>query len=301
MGETIKGFRTNEGIAQIDYDALANKPTLVNPNLLDNWYFGNPVNQRRTVSYINGEYGIDRWLGVGVDVISGGLKFNEVGSWLLQKIEATLKSDLNGKPVTASAVYDDNKIIYGSLIYATGSQLYFAANDDFQLVLQAEGELLLWSAKASVNVKAIKLELGDVQTLAHQDANGNWVLNEIPNYADQLARCQRYQYVLNAEKSTVYQFTTDTQAYSTSRLYAFVPLPVPMRTDPSVTFDGVAQAENGGVYHEITAYSVFRNQTTGVTLSLTTSGLTKGATYVVRSINKVENGTPATIILNANL
>ena len=39
---------------------------------------------------------------------------------------------------------------------------------------------------------AIKLELGDQQTLAHQDADGNWVLNEIPDYGEQLARCQRY-------------------------------------------------------------------------------------------------------------
>ena len=41
-------------------------------------------------------------------------------------------------------------------------------------------------------LKAIKLELGSQQTLAHQDADGNWVLNEIPGYGEQLARCQRY-------------------------------------------------------------------------------------------------------------
>ena len=40
--------------------------------------------------------------------------------------------------------------------------------------------------------KAIKLELGDTQTLAHQNADSNWVLNEIPDYGEQLARCQRY-------------------------------------------------------------------------------------------------------------
>ena len=40
--------------------------------------------------------------------------------------------------------------------------------------------------------KAAKLELGSQQTLAHQDADGNWVLNEIPDYGEQLARCQRY-------------------------------------------------------------------------------------------------------------
>ena len=38
---------------------------------------------------------------------------------------------------------------------------------------------------------AAKLELGTQQTLAHQE-NGVWVLNEIPNYGEQLRRCRRY-------------------------------------------------------------------------------------------------------------
>ena len=42
-------------------------------------------------------------------------------------------------------------------------------------------------------IKAVKLELGTQQTLAHQDTNGVWVLNEIPDYGEQLARCQRYR------------------------------------------------------------------------------------------------------------
>ena len=45
---------------------------------------------------------------------------------------------------------------------------------------------------SSFRVIAAKLELGDTQTLAHQDENGNWVLNEVPNYQEQLTRCQRY-------------------------------------------------------------------------------------------------------------
>lgn len=46
------------------------------------------------------------------------------------------------------------------------------------------------AAGASVKLKAVKLELGDHQTIAHQE-NGVWVLNEIPDYGEQLARCQR--------------------------------------------------------------------------------------------------------------
>ena len=51
---------------------------------------------------------------------------------------------------------------------------------------------------------AAKLELGTTQTLAHQDENGNWVLNEIPDYGEQLARCQRYyQLYSSADKRPV--------------------------------------------------------------------------------------------------
>ena len=42
-------------------------------------------------------------------------------------------------------------------------------------------------------VQAAKLELGSQQTLAHQDAAGNWVLNDPPpDKTLELAKCQRY-------------------------------------------------------------------------------------------------------------
>ena len=43
----------------------------------------------------------------------------------------------------------------------------------------------------AIGLVAIKLELGPQQTLAHQE-NGVRVLNEIPDYAEQLLKCQRY-------------------------------------------------------------------------------------------------------------
>lgn len=43
----------------------------------------------------------------------------------------------------------------------------------------------------SIDIAAIKCEIGTVQTLAHQESN-LWVLNEIPNYANELLKCQQY-------------------------------------------------------------------------------------------------------------
>ena len=47
------------------------------------------------------------------------------------------------------------------------------------------------TAGTTFTVKAAKLELGSTQTLAHKE-NGVWVLNEIPDFGEQLRRCQRY-------------------------------------------------------------------------------------------------------------
>ena len=50
------------------------------------------------------------------------------------------------------------------------------------------------AANQGLYIKAIKLELGEQQTLAHQE-NGAWVLNELPDYGGELLRCQRYYQV----------------------------------------------------------------------------------------------------------
>ena len=166
----------------------------VNPNLLDNWYFGNPVNQRGVTSGTAGwiEYFLDRWHGYCIyDVTKGYL---EVGSssYLMQRIE-------NGGsipyPVTFSILFQDGTFGYQT-VYADGGFSLIGENIKGFADSQIHGENPYISynnnSGSTVGIIAVKLELGDQQTLAHQDADGNWVLNEIPNYGEQLARCQRY-------------------------------------------------------------------------------------------------------------
>ena len=54
-----------------------------NPNLLDNWYFGRPVNQRGQTEYTEaGKYVIDRWwlqLDTSLSIVDGGVKIS--GKW----------------------------------------------------------------------------------------------------------------------------------------------------------------------------------------------------------------------------
>lgn len=189
-----------------------------NPNLLDNWYFMAPINQRGQTEYIGTGYGIDRWRGLysnaRVVIESDGLTISRIlGSTdtstknVIQPIENFHR--LAGKTVTMSALVsravDIAAIILrgatDSVNIASKSGRYsgkpFLLSSTVTLPDDIDGlRFCLRSAGGSDDVTATfaaaKLELGDQQTLAHQDAAGNWVLNDPPNKALELAKCQRH-------------------------------------------------------------------------------------------------------------
>lgn len=195
---------------QID-DAVALAPQLSNPNLLDNWYFGNPVNQRGQTEYAVSGYNIDRWKsGAASDVVkveNGVLSISMTALYqtFFQIIENPER--YSGETLTVSVLVDsiDASNAY-QLVVRTGTQLgQYAAKlvtgsglfstqwkvPDGCTLLQVVIQSVKENA-GNISIKAAKLELGSQQTLAHQDADGNWVLNEIPDYGEQLLRCQRY-------------------------------------------------------------------------------------------------------------
>lgn len=79
------------------------------------------------------------------------------------------------------------------------------------------------SGNTDITVSAVKLELGSQQTLAHQE-NGVWMLNEIPDYGEQLRKCQRYCVAFNKYDSFRPVDNND----------FVVELPVPMRAVPTI-------------------------------------------------------------------
>ena len=111
--------------------------------------------------------------------------------------------------------------------------------------------MLAWGQHASLGgfgntdmtVKAIKLELGPQQTLAHQDANGAWVLNEIPDYGEQLRRCQRYYFKTASAQYSAYMMRKNTDDY----LMDSCIFPVTMRTTPSVQLVSYRNPSTGAV------------------------------------------------------
>ena len=206
-----------------------------NPGLTDNWYFGNPVNQRGQTSYTGTGYGIDRWkLDSGESVtIDNGLNIVKANSYIGQYFDDFDK--YIGRQLVGSVLMSDGNLYTGTYIYngiLNQVQVLFA-NSIIDMYIQKLASALTQvefnTAIDNVKVLATKLELGSQQTLAHKEY-GEWVLNEIPKFGDQLAECQRYYYRVHYT-----QYQTINMAYEDTH-YSFImlPLPVAMRIDNPV-------------------------------------------------------------------
>lgn len=222
-----------------EIDAILQKK--VNTNLLDNWYFPNLVNQRGISSGTGpvNAYGIDRWKCLNAGTLTIGSDYIAIASdthpyTLQQYIEPGRFAGVIGMAATLSALVKGNgrlKISLGSSSVGAYSD-YFSYSDwtlvqmqgtivsgtDYHIYVQAK------QGSGNCYVKAVKLELGSQQTLAHQDADGNWVLNEIPDYGEQLRRCQRYSVHGVGQRCSGYAIN------GSDRATIFIPTPVTMRT-----------------------------------------------------------------------
>ena len=191
-----------------------------NPNLLDNWYLMDPINQRGKTEYTDFGYTIDRWwyhtnsaeapLRVDSDGISFFCPEESAGSYIDQFLERydcyrgrtltfsvlgkftgrcrlMIYAEINGSwnPPVADLAFDgDGEPSLRTLTFQVPDE----AMEHFKVRVTVE-------SGASVTPKAAKLELGPVQTLARQEGD-TWVLNgPPPNQALELLKCQRYYQV----------------------------------------------------------------------------------------------------------
>ncbi|MBO7667765.1 MAG: hypothetical protein J6T26_04815 [Firmicutes bacterium] len=187
-------------------------------NLLDNWYFLDPVNQRGASSYTANGYCIDRWYlkwAQSLEMTSTGIKFTAQSNsvtQIVQEVGTGKVDEFQGKDVVfsvlVSSITGTGRIsiaqgtsisnnettlkatdITGAGVYSISWRVNATAGYRLNWILQA-------SAGAVMTLAAAKLEIGKEQTLAHQE-NGVWVLNEIPDYGEELRKCQRYLLVLS--------------------------------------------------------------------------------------------------------
>ena len=166
---------------------------VTNPNLLDNWYFANPVNQRGQTSWVNPSnwpYSIDRWQITPSSVVS----LADDGITVTADLQQALEKDRFefGRTYTFSVLSSDGRLGKHTFVLTSDTNINVGLGFGYFVCFLSGDNVWFRIYGDGSTYKAAKLELGSQQTLAHKDANGNWVLNEIPDYGEQLARCQRY-------------------------------------------------------------------------------------------------------------
>ena len=217
-----------------------------NPNILHNWDFRNPVNQRGQMRYMGsgaGNYTVDRWRAIGS---TGSLSINNgyieyASSAANARIEQIIEfpSLYAGKTVTCS-VYARNPSgipywvqLFGTNIiqippdsawdiYSTTITLPANITDIRFRIIRFEG-----TTPASIDVKSAKIEIGNASTLA----------NDPPvDFGRELAICQRFY-----ERIATVAITglTTTQAFSATGVLGIVPYLVEKRARPVVSFSRV--------------------------------------------------------------
>lgn len=257
-------YTAGDGIA-ISGSVIATKVQPCNRNLLDNWYFGNPVNQRDVSGTISSAgYFLDRW-----KLVSGSVTINTDGITLNGTMQQVLETAPVGT-VTASALTQAG---VGDVVPA-----YDSASKT--VTVTADGKKLV----------AVKLELGPQQTLAHQE-DGVWVLNEIPDYGEGLTKCMRYLQIISTPYDTSGNGVAIGYANNTVDLWVPIPLAVPMRISPTpaIPTGGASRFKAGktsSALKDVTRVTGGWAMQTGGACSMrslifTSSGLTAGETYAL--------------------
>lgn len=302
-------YTAGDGIA-ISGSAIATKVQPCNRNLLDNWYFGNPVNQRGKTTYSGAGYGIDRWkaeaVTPNVTTIKDGYIELSQNALILQPLEEPYS--LCGKQITASALTTTGLYSFTATVPSKAELSAVTVdknlgNTHFMVDGNDVGYIDLLHTKAhntvlrlrafegyTVGVLAVKLELGSQQTLAHQ-VGGAWELNEIPDYGEELTKCMRYLQVIATPYDTSSNGVAIGYANNTVDLWVPIPLAVPMRISPTPTIPtgGVSLFKVGktsGSPKDVTrVIGGWAMQTGGAcsmrSLIFTVSGLTAGETYAL--------------------
>lgn len=272
-------YTSGENIS-ISGSVIATKAFPCNPNLLDNWYFGNPVNQRGQAEYAGAGggniYCIDRWkltgAGAKLTVGSGGVTLGTTGGnvWMQNYLEDG--EQLLGRTVTVSLLADGElyavtgTLSTGAVTSNTG--FVTSGNVNVGLYKTAKGQVFAQIGNrsgADAPLTAAKLELGSVQTLAHQDSSGAWVLNEIPKFGEQLAACQRQLIPLSS-------YQCPAARLGTNEILFFVPLPVTMRTLPTINQNGFQVLSKTGEAQTGFTFSVSSLRSNGVIINASKTG-----------------------------
>ena len=265
--------------------ALAPKSAISNLNLLDNPWF--TVNQRGQSSYTASNYTLDRWLIYSNDTtkkitVSNGVTFDSGFSGrFYQTLEDDMIATLMGKTVTISVLLSNGTIISSNIELPSTTPSEAESFGNKQISEQCYVRMYFTGTKwqfdihtwgiampASLSIRAVKLELGSVSTLA---------MDAAPNYATELAKCQRYFYkTLQFNNNGAIMSPNQCVAVATTRLQG-IKFPTQMRDNPNITINKVVELDSST---PITGVTAQQNTKEGITY-FSIAGATVGSLYVV--------------------
>lgn len=260
-GDTLKLF--DSAYTPSEVEAILTK-ALRQPrdNLLRNSYFiggGSqqgggqfPINQRGQTLYVGAGYGIDGWKSslASVALASDGLdlSFNAKYAYFAQSLEYlpagiyTFSALFNEAP---SGLYVEY-FVDGGVDVNLGPIGQPLCSFTFSTAVPLQNPIIAIThpvdGKVTAKAIAAKLEPGPNQTLAYQDASGNWVLNDPPpNFRQELAKCRQY-YIPPSELLL-------NGVYVGGSFFAILPIQMRANSTPIIR-------TTGSIAHDGTTYSV---------------------------------------------
>lgn len=242
-------------VAQLPDAALAPRE-----NLLHNWDFRNPVNQRGASEYsTTRKYTIDRWFmisgGGKITKGTGGITVNGSGGaiYFVQPLE--FLTGLKGQKVTLSAelvsgsgrmgIYTGNDIFTTSNV--AGSKVVSGAGIASVVInipANASGYVCVYFAcysGESMTISRVKLEIGSESSLE----------NSAPmDYGKEVAVCKRYCVAFAID------YRARMVSYGNSYMDAVFPLVATMRASPSIESGAVVLCNLSGTENAATVSSI---------------------------------------------
>lgn len=294
-------------------------PGWSNPNLLINWDFRNPVNQRGQTSYATGNnyiYTVDMvTLRNGtVNIVDGLINFVSTKDNLYKRIVWKFEKLKKGT-YTMSALLKRN-VIYGGVRLTLSNNASFgqeyimlkkiteqeAAEMEYvtkTFTIESDNEAPAIEIVCNnttvdycdIDIYAVKLEVGSISTLAID-------LMQPSDYAAELRKCQWYLQVLNGiVTKSARPIVAIGVANGVDRCLMFLPWGTNMRKTPTISKIGALKLYDGQDSIEVINISTGFTSSNGVCVdAYTETALTIGKTYYLRM-----DGTDTNIILSAEL
>ena len=280
-------------VADGDAVNLAYAKKVGNPhNLLDNSDFRNTVNQRGSTSWKAVGYTIDRWDlantgDSGIKLIGSGVEFATTSTLVLfrQVVPAEVRKRIVGKTVTAAAKTSDGRVWCSSCaISEVGAGVdgpqneidglkinIYAAPTDNTLTVRLFSD----SIATPVTIEWMALYEGEYteETLPEYQPKG---------YGAELAECQRY-YLKPVRNPLGYGYI-----YNSTAAIITIPLPIKMRTAPSITYDSLEIIYNG-VSVSVSSPVIFELEGNAIRLNIPGEYATVGVPAILRASGFVFN------------